>query len=207
MIGLAGSHRSGKSTLARAFAEKHGVPFVQTSALAVFEEMGLDPAKTYDFDTRLRVQEEILVRFDKLYAEYACVELAIADRTPLDLASYLLGDVSNETLNESQEERLGKYVSECFAVCNKRFSIVLVVQPGIEVVPMKGKASASLGYREHLNSLVLGFSVDERLLSSHFYIPRTMLNLDERVGAVEYAVQRSRERALSQRQALGISVH
>ena len=73
MIGLSGAHRTGKSSLARAFAEKHGIPFVETSASQVFKDLGVDPAATHDFSTRLTVQEEILKRFDAMYAKYPII--------------------------------------------------------------------------------------------------------------------------------------
>ena len=43
MIGLVGSHRTGKTTLARAFAEDSGIPFVETSTAEVFRRLGYDP--------------------------------------------------------------------------------------------------------------------------------------------------------------------
>ena len=93
MLGLSGSHRVGKTTLAKLYAEKHGFAFVQTSVSAIFKELGLDPAQTYDFATRLTVQEEILKRLDKTFAEHAG-QAAITDRTPLDFLAYTMGDAS-----------------------------------------------------------------------------------------------------------------
>lgn len=195
MIGLCGAHRTGKTTLARVFAEKHGLAFVETSASAVFKEMGYDPAHTYDFKTRLTVQEEILRRFDVLYAGHPAADSAITDRTPLDMLAYTLAEVDGLRLDVEDEARLRRYIDACIAVTNKRFSVLLVVQPGIEVVSAEGKASLSNGYIEHLNTLILGLTVDERIKAAHFYLPRMMLDLEDRVAAVEYALNRTRKRA------------
>lgn len=205
MIGLCGSHRVGKTTLARVFAEKHGLEFVQTSASAIFKELGYDPAVTYDFKTRLTIQEEILKRFDEQYAGHPAADSAIADRTPLDMLAYTLAEVDGSRLDEEDEARLRRYMDACIAVTNKRFSVLLVVQPGIPVVVEEGKASLSSGYIEHLNTVILGLTVDERIKAAHFYIPRTMTEIEDRVAAVEYALNRTRKRVEVERD--GATMH
>ena len=42
MIGIAGAHRTGKSTLAQEFADRYDCEFLETSVSSVFEEMGLE---------------------------------------------------------------------------------------------------------------------------------------------------------------------
>lgn len=194
MICLSGSHRVGKTTLAKAYALKFDIPFVETSASAVFKSMGLDPAVTYDFSTRLTVQEEILKVFEAIYAKYAAKE-AITDRSPLDLLGYTLAEAIGHTVLLEDQERLSRYTAKCFEVLNKRFSTVIVLQPGIPVVYEEGKAAINNGYIEHLNSLIIGLSVDERMKTAHFYIPRALTNLVDRIGAVNYAVSKARKRA------------
>lgn len=192
-VGLCGGHRTGKTTLARAFAEKRGIPFVETSVSAIWRELGYDPAVTYDFETRLTVQEEILKRVDTAYGKHAGLEF-ITDRTPLDMAAYTLADAIGDRVPENCQERLAKYVNACFDVTNRRFGIVLLVQPGIKLVHEEGKAAVNAGYIEHLNSLILGLTVDERLTCQHFYIPRPVVDLERRLGALENCVDRSKER-------------
>lgn len=207
IVGLTGSHRVGKSTLARMYAEKHKLDFLETSASAIFREMGFDPAITYDFDTRLTIQEEILRQFDKQYASHSGSNAAITDRTPLDMLAYTLGDVSGETLNEANEVRLCNYVQDCFTSLNKWFSVLLVVQPGIALIPADGKASLSVGYIEHLNSIILGLCVDEKSCVPHYYIPRHMRDNGERLAALEYSVNRVRVKAMGDRDRCGATLH
>ena len=199
MIGLCGAHRTGKTTLARAFAEKHGLEFVQTSATQVFKDLGFDAATHYDFATRLTIQEEILKRFDKQYAEIGC-KSAIADRTPLDMLAYTMAEAVQHAVPAELQARFKKYVQSCIDVTNKRFGVLLVVQPGIQIVAEEGKAALNEAYIEHLNSIILGLSVDERIKAAHFYIPRHMTDKDERLAALDFAVTRAKKRAETERE-------
>lgn len=195
MIGLCGAHRTGKTALARAYAERHGLEFVQTSVSQVFKDMGLDPAANYahDFKTRLDVQEAILKCSD---AQYAAVGArpAIADRTPLDFLMYTLADASQAAVPNELQPRFKKYVQDCIDVANKRFGVLLVVQPGIKIVAEDGKGALNDAYIEHLNSVILGLSVDERIKAQHFYIRRSMTDMDERIAALDFAVTRAKKR-------------
>lgn len=187
MHGLCGAHRTGKTTLARAYAAKTGAIFVETSVSAIFKDLGHDPASTFDFKTRLDIQEEVLKRID---AVYACVPVgvaAISDRTPLDMLGYTMAEAIGGNVSSEDQERFAQYVRECFNVTNKRFATVTLLQPGIEVQPEAGKAVANLAYMEHLNSLMLGLTVDPRLKAAHFYIPRQLLTVEDRLEAVEGA--------------------
>lgn len=194
MIGLCGAHRTGKTTLARAYAEKHGLEFVQTSLSAIFKDMGYDPAEKFDFATRLTIQEEILRRTDRMYAAVG-PKPAITDRTPVDYIAYTMGDAIGDAVPEDQQARFKKYVQNCIDVTNKRFGVLLVVQPGIPVVAEEGKAALNHAYIEHLNSIILGLSVDERIKAAHFYIPRHMTGMEDRIAALDFAVNRAKKRA------------
>ena len=190
MLGLCGAHRVGKSTLAKTYAAKEKATYVEVRASDVFKDMGLDPAVTYDFGTRLSVQEEILRRFDKVYAKHTDGLGAITDRTPIDLMAYTLADATGNAVGEEHQARLKKYIQDCFDVTNRRFSAIVLVQPGIPVVYEEGKAALNEAYMEHLNSLILGLIVDPRRKAQHFYLPRQMTDLDERVKAVSNCVSR-----------------
>lgn len=200
MIGLTGSHRVGKTALARAFAEKFELEFVQTSASQVFKDMGLDAAQHYDFATRLTVQEEILKRFDQQYAAVGA-KPAITDRTPLDMLGYTIAEAVQHAVPDELQDRFQKYVQSCIDVTNKRFGVLLVVQPGIPVVAEEGKAALNHAYIEHLNSIILGLSVDERIKAAHFYIPRRMTDMEERIAALDFAVNRAKKRAEAERES------
>lgn len=79
-----------------------------------------------------------------------------------------------------------------------------MVQPGIRLVAEKGKAALNEAYIEHLNSLILGLSVDERIRVPHFYVPRYMTDLKSRIRALEFAVARVKKRAEAEREDASI---
>lgn len=196
MIGLSGAHRTGKTSLAKAYAEKHQVPFAVTSASQVFKDMGLDPSVTYDLTTRLDVQNAVLDACEKVYK--AQNGIFITDRCPLDMIAYTMADIKGDTIggNNRLIKEATDYIARCFDVMNKYFGIVIVVQPGIPIVAEPGKASLDPVYIEHLNSLCMGLSIDPRLKAMHFYIPRRLLTIEDRLSAVEFAERKGKQAAL-----------
>ncbi|UUZ75434.1 hypothetical protein LP414_27345 [Polaromonas sp. P1(28)-13] len=158
----------------------------------IIRDFGHDPSKTdYDFKTRLDIQEEVLKQVDAIYDCVPAGVDAIADRTPLDMLGYTMAEAIGENVLPEDQNRFAAYVQRCFDVTNKRFSAVVLLQPGIPLIPGRdGKAVANLAYMEHLNSLILGLTVDPRLKTSHFYIQRHQLSVEERLGALEGAARR-----------------
>jgi len=192
-IGLVGAHRTGKSTLARSYAEKNGIEFLETRTSAVFERMGVSPKEDYTFRVRLQIQEEILADAVRLYATAGADW--ISDRTPIDMLAYTLADVQRANLNHEDSERLQRYIASCFRTANMYFSTLILVQPGIKIVEEEGKAPGNPSYIEHLNSLAMGLIVDERIKAGHFYIPRSMTGLDERMDCIDSAVNMTARKA------------
>lgn len=201
MLGLTGAHRTGKSTLAREYAKKVGAEFLETPVSSIFKELGYDPAKTYDFPTRMMIQEEVLQRVDALYAT-AAGHNVVTDRTPMCMLAYATAEAIGDTVPEDCQERFRRYMKSCFDVVNRRFHTLIVVQPGLPIVPAEGKAAPNLAYIEHLNALVRGFCLDERVKPSCYYVPRTTLDLAKRVDAVEFAVSQSVEKVNAMKRRL-----
>lgn len=199
MLGLVGAHRVGKTTLARAYSEKTGIPFLQTNVGAIFAALGLDPAQPYTFGERLDIQERILSEVDNVFAQYVG-ENIITDRTPIDMLAYTMAEATPLVLGEEEELRLKKYMDRCIEVANRRFSALVLVQPGIPLVAEEGKAVASPGYIEHLSAMMLGLIVDERVKPAHFYLPRHLTDMEDRLKALDYVVSRVKQMAFEQRE-------
>jgi hypothetical protein len=197
MIGLAGAHRTGKTTLARKFAEKHGWKFAETSVSAIFRDLGHDPSEKFDFRTRLTIQEQILIRLSRFYREVSGTNV-ITDRTPLDFMAYTMAEaIGNEVLPEDQA-RFKRYIDDCYEATNRWFSEIIVVQPGIALVQEEGKAALNEAYIEHLNSLLIGLVSDARFKVEPFYIPRRITDLERRIEAVSAAKQKGLEKVMLQ---------
>lgn len=213
MIGLCGSHRVGKSTLAQAFAERTEIPFVQTSASQVFALLGKDPKVDYPIEERIAIQEALLYAFERQFeAARKVTDIFITDRTPIDLASYLISDVQRGTFADEPglSKMVNDYTQRCLEATNQWFATVILVQPGITLVEASGKAPCCPSYIEHLNLIQSGLLIDERLLSRHYVIPRRYTDLEDRVkcvkGAAEHAVL-GQGRLHCQLAAAGIALH
>lgn len=187
-IGLVGSHRTGKTTLASLFAERQQIEFVQTSVSALFKELGYDPKLDYDFATRLLIQRKILDVVDKQYCNAKSV--FITDRTPLDMLSYTLADVSRQNMTPEFTKEVIQYSRDCFEVLNRHFSILMLVSPGIKVEEAEGKAPANEAYMEHIHYIALGLLVSQEVKADHYFIPRRMVDLEARYEALADVVEK-----------------
>lgn len=186
-IGLCGSHRTGKTTLAETLSQRRGLPFLRTGTSEVFRECGMDPSKPMSFDRRLWIQHKILDAAEQMWnAEQSRF---ITDRTPLDMAAYTLADVQGCTVVDFVG--LERYITRCFDSANRFFGMLVLVQPGIPLVPEKGKAALNEGYLEHLNFLILGLCRDERVSSEFLCLPREVKAIEDRVEMVLRALDRN----------------
>lgn len=197
-FGLAGAHRTGKTTLAREYAKKHGWKFAETSVSAIFKELGVDPQDKFDFTTRLSIQETILSRLQEFYRANAGNNV-ITDRTPIDMMAYTMAEAIGDQVSPTDQARFAKYVSDCFEATNRWFSCILVVQPGIPIIMQEGKAAPNPAYMSHLNALIIGLCCDERLKMPHYYIPKWRTELKDRIVSIDGARARNVESLMVER--------
>jgi hypothetical protein len=177
MIGLAGAHRTGKSTLARTFSERAGVPLVAASASPTFARLGRDPQVDYDFVETLFIQENILQ--DLCERWQAGGDYFVTDRTPLDLYAYALARVQRETLDEQKQRLLDTYKAKCASATEAYFRAFVIVHPGIPIVPDATKGPALAGYVDHIDALIMGLGAYESV--PVYSIPKSDLDLNTRV--------------------------
>lgn len=176
-IGLCGAHRVGKTTLAQAVSQATGIPFLKTHTSHIFQQHGLDPAKPMAFETRLAIQQEILAAGETVWLQET--NNFISDRTPLDMAAYTLADIhGTTTINETA---FRQYLTNCIEKTNRFFSTLIIVPPGIPLVPEPGKAALHNAYIEHIHTLVVGLCHDERISATVHHLGRDVLSLDDRV--------------------------
>ncbi|MPS48494.1 AAA family ATPase [Methylobacillus sp.] len=195
-IGLTGCHRTGKTTLAKAYAEEHGVVFCPTKTTEVFERLGMDPKAEYPLEQRLDIQEAIL---ESLIEQYiACGErVFITDRTPLDLAAYTLTEVYRGVeMTPETEDRLRHYINRCFDLTNLWFGLIMLIKPGIPAEEGVLKGPNSYGYVEHYAAVIMGLVSDERTAVNHFYMKSTVLDLQERVNCLHNTIQMVQRRQM-----------
>ncbi|MFN9651127.1 MAG: AAA family ATPase [Pseudanabaena sp.] len=176
-LGLCGAHRTGKTTLAIALADRLNMPFVRTTTSQVFAQLGLDPAEPMDFQTRLFVQNHVLDAAQQVWQNSATP--FISDRTPIDMIAYTLGDIQGKT--EVDFDLLNQYIDRCFASTNQFFQNLVIIQPGIPLIYEEGKAALNAAYIEHINILVIGLCSDRRLTAHVFCNAREAIDLEIRV--------------------------
>lgn len=189
--GLSGAHRTGKTTLAKAFSEATKVPFLETSTSAIMKEHGFDPMLDYPLSDRIHIQNKILDGMEALYRSGP--EIFITDRTPLDAAAYMLADITRAP--SMQDIEVMRYIGRCIEVTNEFFSTILVLQTGIPLIHAEGKAPSSPAYVEHIGLIVMGLVNDERLGSRHFFVPKRYLTLEDRVSCLKWAINRAQEKS------------
>jgi hypothetical protein len=177
-LGLCGSHRAGKTTLARGIAARTGVEFLQTATSEVFAHNGLDPSIHMDFSTRIWIQHKVIDAAEVVWGSAA--GSFVSDRTPIDMMAYTLADVQGETVVDFTE--LEKYLNHCFAVTNRFFSKLVIIQPAIPLIHEEGKAALNRAYMEHLNVLIKGLCNDERLHCPFTLMKRNIVDLHARVS-------------------------
>lgn len=179
-IGLCGSHRTGKTTLASALAARCGKSVLKTQTSAVFAAHNLDPAQEMDFKTRLWIQGHILDDAQGLWEKQT--QAFIADRTPLDMLAYTLADIQGVT--EVDHQALLAYRARCFELSNRFFPNIVILPPAIPLVHEAGKAALNPAYIEHLHCVMLGLAHEESLNSRPLVMPRAVLDLEARVAQV-----------------------
>lgn len=176
-LGLCGAHRTGKTTLAELLSIKINKNFVRTTTSEIFRQFGLNPSQPINFEDRLQIQKQILISYEKTWS--LLDRDFVSDRTPIDLMAYTLADIQGSTDVDFLE--LNKYIESCFEATNKYFKLLIVIQPGIDLVPADGKAALNKAYIEHLNSLIIGLCHDERLNSEIACIKRENIFLQSRL--------------------------
>ena len=180
-LGICGAHRTGKTTLAELISVQTGKNFLRTTTSEIFRQHGLDPSKPLTFVDRLKIQKKILIAYEQIWSVQD--KEFISDRTPIDLMAYTLADIQGSV--EVDYFELSQYIENCFSATNKYFKLLIIIQPGIELVAADGKAALNKAYMEHLNTLVIGLCHDSRLRCKIARIKREKIELESRLKEIQ----------------------
>lgn len=185
-IGFTGAHRTGKTTLAVRTGDLLNLPVVTSSASALAKEVGFDFNADNGISWRLMFQT--IVR-DDMASSWGKHEAFVADRTPLDLAAYLLADVQMTTGDSEIQDQIVQYVEGCIAATRKLFDLVILVPPAVPVEPVDGKPPVNPAYQEHHHFLVRGLLNDQELGVRAQELRRDTIGIDMRLDFVERAAR------------------
>lgn len=154
-FGIAGSHRTGKTTLARAVAKEMGFHFHETSTATVMRERGFDMVGDMSFARRLQAQEILLDHHLRMIA--ILPRPLVLDRTPLDMMAYLLAEVGMHTLDDPDlQRRVDAYVEACLHATRLHYDVVLAVRPLDDYAVEDGKPPMNEPYQHHVQFLIEG---------------------------------------------------
>lgn len=155
MFALAGSHRSGKTTLARALADRMGIEFLETKVGDVFADLGIDPKAPLPFDKRLDVQNEILKTLDAQYA-LRKGKIFIADRSPFDVMGYTQADITRDAIDPKHRDLVAGHYQYAQRIIAQNLLAVMVLYPLPDQADAPGKAQACPYYMDHVYVTIKG---------------------------------------------------
>lgn len=176
--GLIGAHRVGKTTLAKLFSQRTGIPYHDVDVRGMIAGLGYDPKTQYDIGTRLKIQMHLLDSFETMMEG---LPTSVLDRTPIDFLMYMTADILRD-FPPALERQFDIYSRSCLEVYNNHFSAGCLIQPGIPLVEAATSAPASAAYIKHLNFVVKGICANpiSAFFSTVFIMPEGMLDLELR---------------------------
>lgn len=181
-IAFCGAHGTGKTTLAIALEKKLGIPYIPIDASDVFLQCKFHPSDKLDIRNRLFVQQKILEKAEGIWFDVDEPSF-ICDRTPLDMAAYLLADIGNGELDQRTQTEVMDYLADCFNVTIQCFDKIVLVPPAIAFVEREYKAAINEPLIFELHALLLGMLAYLDL--PYRELPKDCLELGDRVQFVE----------------------
>ncbi len=190
-FGLAGAHRTGKTTVAKLLAEQNRCPLIQVSLSQLATDMGLKIGLDMPFSDRHVFQERGLDLMTQAYSEFGQGGLFMTDRTPMDLAAYVITAWHPAVATMEETEWASDYVSRCIDATNAWLFQLGVIQPGIPWVDDAQKGEQTPFYREALNSTIIGLCMDTRTKPATYVVDRDTLDLHQRAAHLTRAYSES----------------
>jgi len=165
IIGITGASGSGKTTLATEVADSLGLKFVPSEVNKIAKAAGFPHASvSITLEERLALQQKILLGFAKFLAELQ--PNTITDRTPLDIAAYMMAEVtmhSDKAASDHSLQQIAKFVDDCVSLTNSRFDTIFVVRPLDKYEAIEGKRpAANPAYHLHTQLIMEGVAARAR---------------------------------------------
>lgn len=159
VVGLAGAHSTGKSTLISYVADSN--PFVtslQSDAANIHAKLGLTVQGDISFEDRMRLQWAILdshvKRLKEAVAKVDDMGGVLLDRTPMDMYAYTVSAVQPEKLSDEENHELERYYQACVEVVQTHYSGIMVIPPTIAFVASEHRPAYSDVHRRKIAALI-----------------------------------------------------
>lgn len=150
-----GASGTGKTTLAQAVAEVLDMPYHNASVTRLMRSVGFEPvAPCADLNARITAQEQLL---DLFLAELRPLSRPfVTDRTPIDMAAYLLGEITMLNATPEQGARVCRYMAKCLKATRELFDAVLVLRPLPFYDATATRPPPNLAYQIQIQMLIEG---------------------------------------------------
>jgi len=191
IIAFSGSHRTGKTSLGYSvhnYAPE--IEFIKTKVSSLSLWDSILPDSLVSFAERIYIQEliykDISCFFTSKIATYPEKSI-LFDRSPLDIAAYLLSNIDSTT-SSLYNSRTKQLITNCVELTKTCFNYVFIIPPVIPFIPESGKASkvySSLAYRLSLHYILLGLCTENNI--PHKIIKE--IDLDKRTTEVLHELE------------------
>lgn len=128
LFGLSGSAGTGKTTLARRVADDLGITFMPTSITQSAKRHGFDAVAPMSVVKRLEMQMKLLE--DHVSMVCKADRPLIVDRTPIDMAGYMLAEIGMHSHTFLQPEAIvaiEEYVDLCLETTVKLYDYIFIL--------------------------------------------------------------------------------
>lgn len=203
LYGIAGAHRSGKTTLARRLADELGIEFIDTSFSSISKGKR-NPVAPMTLRERLELQVHGLERHLELIM--GAGRPAIVDRTPLDMYGYLLAEFHMTSDRHADADVLegAAFLADSYLEAVKlSYDMIFFTEvlPVYEVDPTKPTPPNNRAFQMHLDSIIRGGL--HRIHDEINYAIVPALPLEQRVEQVSELIVERMNEIDDQRKAVG----
>lgn len=154
MYALIGSHRSGKTTTAKAVAELTGLHYHDAGVTRIMKEIGYNPVADLPIDDRLKAQQYLLKRYEEELLDIKTP--FITDRSPVDFIGYMLAEVTMHNTDCEQGQNVIDYVDACLRTSERFFDALFVLRPLPHFEADPTKPPPNIAYQQAHQFLVEG---------------------------------------------------
>jgi len=128
-IGLSGPHKSGKTTLAKAYARRWNLDYVDMNIRGVLKSFGVSPNEELNFPRRLEIQENLVSHFHNMLSYRN--RSYITDRTYMDIAAMTLSFMPH-TITALEGESVAAHLNRCYDGQSQLFNNLIVMGNAFE---------------------------------------------------------------------------
>ena len=151
---LMGAHRTGKTTLAKAYADQYAMDFIPMSVSPAYVACGV-PMGPVNYATRMDIQDTVIQMYESdIRLALSKNKPIITDRCFLDLLAYALADYP-QTPSEKEALWFMNYTYKCLALNAQYFNKVMLIRPGIPLEVCETSWAADMGVVAQVDASML----------------------------------------------------